>query len=145
MSSAYDQFLSVLRSTKHRIEYLNESDWMMILERSALMTFAKHQVLIQRGKQSKMVFLVLSGKVTIEGFSDKIAQIGPGEVIGEMAFLESSLPSATAVAEMDVEAFGIEWKALSELFDMHSDLASHFYRSVAVNLSRRLRELIKPR
>ncbi len=145
MASPFEQFLMVLRSTKHRIEYLNESDWIMILERSTLMSFARHQVLIQRGKQSKMVYLLLSGKVTIEGFSDRIAQIGPGEVIGEMAFLENSLPSATAVAEGDVEAFAIEWRTLTELFEMHSDLASHFYRSVAVNLSRRLRELIKPK
>ena len=145
MSSAIDQFLSVLRLTKHRIEYLTEADYKMILDQSTLMTFARHQVLIQRGKLSKMVYLVLSGKVTIEGFSEKIAQIGPGEVIGEMAFLESSLPSATAVAETDVEAFGIEYGTLSELFERHSDLASHFYKSVAVNLSRRLRELIKPR
>lgn len=145
MAIADTHFLSILRSTKHRLEYLNEGDWTLIIERSTLMTFNNHQVLIQRGKQSRMVYVVVSGKVSIEGFTERIAQIGPGEVIGEMAFLENSLPSATAVAEGDVEAFAIDWPTLGELFDRHPDLASRLYRSVALNLSRRLREQIKPK
>jgi CRP-like cAMP-binding protein len=57
-----------------------------------------------------------------------------------MAFLEDSIPSATATAEEPVQAFAIEWQALLSLFELFPHLASRFYRSLAVNLSRRLRD-----
>jgi CRP-like cAMP-binding protein len=59
-----------------------------------------------------------------------------------MAFLEDTLASATATAEEDVEAYALSWSALSDLFELFPHLASRFYRSLAVNLSRRLREQI---
>jgi len=60
-----------------------------------------------------------------------------GETCGEMAFLEDSVASATAVAEEDVKAY-----VLYDLFELFPHLGSRFYRSLAVNLSRRLREQI---
>jgi hypothetical protein len=36
----------------------------------------------------------------------------------------------------------IEWSALSDLFELYPHLGSRFYRSLAVNLSRRMRELL---
>jgi extracellular factor (EF) 3-hydroxypalmitic acid methyl ester biosynthesis protein len=63
-------------------------------------------------------------------------------VCGEMAFLEDSLASATATAEENVEAYALSWGALGDLFELYPHLASRFYRSLAVNLSRRLREQI---
>ena len=59
-----------------------------------------------------------------------------------MAFLEDTGPSATATAEEEVQALSIEWRSLTELFELFPDLASRFYHSLAVNLSRRLREQI---
>jgi len=72
----------------------------------------------------------------------QIAQIGPGETCGEMGFLEDSVASATATAEQEVKAYAIEWPALHDLFELFPHLASRFYRSLALNLSRRLREQI---
>ena len=62
-----------------------------------------------------------------------------------MAFLENSKPSATVIATDDVEAAAIEWSALSELFQLFPHMGSRFYRSIAISLSRRLREQIGPR
>jgi len=59
-----------------------------------------------------------------------------------MAFLESGLASATATAEENVEAYALQWKQLIDLVELFPHLASRFYRSVAINLSRRLREQI---
>jgi CRP-like cAMP-binding protein len=62
-----------------------------------------------------------------------------------MAFLENSQASATATAGEDVEAYAISWEALSDLFELYPHLASRFYRSLAVNLSRRLRDQLSPK
>jgi hypothetical protein len=41
-----------------------------------------------------------------------------------------------------VEAYALAWQDLMDLFELFPHLASRFYRSLAVNLSRRLREQI---
>jgi len=48
------------------------------------------------------------------------------------------------IAEGDVEAYHLDRPTLQSLFELFPHLASRFYRSVAMNLSRRLRELIGP-
>ena len=74
----------------------------------------------------------------------KVAEVGPGEICGEMAFLENSKPAQLVIATDDVEAAAIEWSALSELFQLFPHMGSRFYRSIAISLSRRLREQIGP-
>ena len=62
-----------------------------------------------------------------------------GGEIGVMAGQNQMILSATAIAEGDVEAYALSWTALNDLFELFPHLASRFYRSLAVNLSQRLR------
>jgi len=140
--SPAEDLASVLRTTKNRLAYLSHNDWKLIIDKAKRVRFSKSETLIQQGKQNKVVYLLAKGKVNIDVSRSKVAQIGPGEVCGEMAFLENSLASATAIAEEETEAYAIEWPALESLFELFPHLASRFYRSLAVNLSRRLREQI---
>jgi CRP-like cAMP-binding protein len=140
-----EQLLASLRDEKNRLQYLSHNDWMLLLDRAKPVTFKKGDVLIQQASQSKTLFVIAVGKVKVSILGKGLAQIGPGEICGEMAFLEDSRPSATATAEEEVQAFSIEWKSLIELFELFPHVASRFYRSLAVNLSRRLREQIVQR
>lgn len=137
-----EQLLASLQDEKNRLQYLSHNDWMLLLDRAQPVTFKKGDVLVQQASQSKMLYVIASGKVKVSISGKVLAQIGPGEICGEMAFLEDSRSSATATAEEEVQAFSIEWKTLIELFELFPHLASRFYRSLAVNLSRRLREQI---
>jgi CRP/FNR family cyclic AMP-dependent transcriptional regulator len=140
-----EQLLASLQDEKNRLQYLSHNDWMLLLDRAKPVIFKKGEVLVQQASQSNTLYVIAVGKVKV-GISGKVlAQIGPGEICGEMAFLEDSRPSATATAEEEVQAFSIEWKSLIELFELFPHLASRFYRSLAVNLSRRLREQIVQR
>jgi CRP-like cAMP-binding protein len=140
-----EQLLASLQAEKNRLQYLSQNDWMLLLDRAQPVTFKKGDVLVQQASQSKTLYLIAAGKVKVSISTKVLAQIGPGEVCGEMAFLEDSNPSATATAEEEVQAFSIEWKTLIELFELFPHVASRFYRSLAVNLSRRLREQIVQR
>jgi CRP-like cAMP-binding protein len=140
-----EQLLASLQAEKNRLQYLSHNDWMLLLDRAKPVTFNKGDVLVQQASQSKMLYLIAAGKVKVSISAKIVAHIGPGEVCGEMAFLEDSRPSATATAEEEVQAFSIEWKTLIELFELFPHVASRFYRSLAVNLSRRLREQIVQR
>lgn len=140
MRASQQQLLSIVRTAKNRLEYLTDNDWMLMMDRARRLTFAPGSHLIQERKSVRTLFLLASGKLTITVKGTAVAQISPGEVCGDMAFLENSIASATVTADGDVEAYALEWSALSDLFDLYPHLASRFYRSLAVSLSRRLRQ-----
>jgi CRP-like cAMP-binding protein len=137
-----DQLLASVQTAKNRLQYLSHNDWVLLVDHAKQVTFKKGDVFIQQGSQSKVLYVIATGKVNVSISGAALAQIGPGETCGEMAFLEDSRPSATATAEEEVQAFSIEWEKLIELFGLFPHLGSRFYRSLAVNLSRRLREQI---
>ena len=136
------QLLPLLQAAKNRLEYLTQNDWALIIDRAKRVNFKKDEKLVSQGKQARTLYVLGAGKVSIAVSGTRIARIGPGEICGEMAFLEDSVASATATAEGEVEAYALDWSALQDLFQLFPHLASRFYRSVAVNLSRRLREQI---
>jgi CRP/FNR family cyclic AMP-dependent transcriptional regulator len=137
---AHTQQLSILRSAGNGLQHLTANDWVLLVDRAKKTTIPKGDKLIQQGKQTRVVYLVLKGKVAIEVSNVRIANVGPGQICGEMAFIEDSLASASAIAEEEVEAFTLSWGVLTDLFELYPHLASRFYRSLAVNLSRRLRD-----
>ncbi len=141
--AAHEELLSVLRTGKNRLEYLTPNDWQLIVDRSKRTAFNKGDVLIQAGKQNKTVYLLVKGNARVEASTKAfIAQLQPGEVCGEMAFLENGVASASVTAAEALEVCAIEWSALSDLFELYPHLGSRFYRSLAVNLSRRMRDLL---
>lgn len=140
---AHEELLSVVRRAKNRLEYITPNDWILIVDRTKRVAFKKDDPLIQSGKPQKTVYLLIKGKAKVESSSKNlIAQLEPGEVCGEMAFLENGIASANVTATSDVEACAIEGAALLDLFELYPHLGSRFYRSLAVNLSRRLRDVI---
>src|ERR1700733_13739636 len=103
-----DQVLSILQTARNRLEHLTPDDWSLILDKSKRLSFRKGEALIQQGKQGKTVYLITRGRAKVEVSKMKVAEIGPGEICGEMAFLEKSLASASVTAAEDVDAAAIE-------------------------------------
>jgi len=138
-------FLAV-RIARNRLEYLTDNDWSLIADRSKHVKFSSGEVVIQESRTARTVYLILRGKAKVDNAAKaKIAEIGPGEIAGEMSFMERAPAAASVIAEEEVEALAIDWKSLEDLFELFPHLASRFYRSLAVNLSRRLRGQIVPK
>ena len=136
-------FLAVLQAAKNRLEYVTPNDWALILDKATRRSFAQGTQLIQVNKQNPNIFFVVKGSASIVSSRGwQIASVRAGEILGEMAFLEGAKPSATVVADEDVEVYSVSWAVLHELFNLFPHLGSRFYRSVAVSLSRRLRQQI---
>lgn len=84
-------------------------------------------ILTLLGKQTRTVYLLLRGTAGVEAQSKAVvARIGPGQVCGEMAFLENSVASATVTADEDLEVCAVEWSALFDLFELFPHLGSRF-------------------
>ena len=140
---AQEQLLSTLRLAPNRLEYLTPNDWALLIDRTKEVTFQKDEILIKKGTQAKMIYFLGKGTARIEAdFKARVAQIGPGQISGEMAFLENDVASATVTAEEELKAYAIEWSDLGDLFELFPHMASRFYRSLAVILAHRLRDQI---
>lgn len=122
------------------LEFLTSTDRNLLSGRSRKLTFAPGQALIREGDPSWAVYLVTAGKARVERGGKLIAMLEEGDVFGEMSFLESGPASATVVAEVELSVELIESAELQKVFESFPHLGARFFRSIAVTLSRRLRE-----
>jgi CRP-like cAMP-binding protein len=139
--ATHEQFLSKVTEHRKRLQYLTANDWALLIDRSDLLKFHSNDTLILQGKPMEVLYLIAAGTVNVSISGVQVAELEPGEICGEMGFLENGLPSATATAAGEVEAYALKWSSLIDLFELFPHLASRFYRSLALNLSRRLRDL----
>jgi CRP-like cAMP-binding protein len=145
MPKVIGQEVSLLSSSRNGLIYLTPNDWALVADKATRVTLRKGEALVYRGKKSNGVYLLLKGRARVQiPMQGVLPEIGPGEVCGEMSFLEDAPASADVVAREDVEAYQLDRSTLESLFELFPHLASRFYRSLATNLSHRLRDLIEP-
>ena len=101
-------------------------------------------VLIEEGKPSALVYIVLDGLlgIFVKAGRDEnlIAQRGAGEILGEMSFIDDSPPTATVKTLEPSILFTLPKTTLADHLEENRDFAARFYRGIAVSLSYRLRE-----
>jgi CRP-like cAMP-binding protein len=144
VSKATVQETSLLSTSKRGLQYLTQNDWALIGDKAARTSFRAGQTIVHRGVKTDGVYVLLKGHARVQIASPRSSRtIGPGEVCGEMSFLEDVPASAQVVAEEAAEALFLDRATLQSLFELFPHLASRFYRSMAANLSQRLRDLIE--
>ena len=94
--------------------------------------------LTEAGATSSELFVVLRGKMQVSHGDQKLATIGAGSWIGEMALLTDAPASATVSAITDLAVLSISHEAFRHLLDTHPDLRGAFYEHFAAELARRL-------
>ena len=108
-------------------------------------TFRIGDAIISEGSLNNKLFIIRDGEAAVEVAGSKsrvvVATLGPDDICGEMSFLERNQASAAVIAKSDeLQADEIEWQDMQDLFHAFPRLASRFYQSLAVMLSRRLRD-----
>ena len=144
MSKAIQQQdVSVLSACKQGLLYLTPNDWALIADKAVRMEFKAGDSIVQQGRRTHGVYVLLKGtasvQVTVHG---TIPAVGPGEICGEISYLDELPATANVVAKDAVEAYYLDRGTLQSLFELYPHMGSRFYRSLACILSRRLRELI---
>lgn len=103
--------------------------------------FPEGAELMHQGDEPDCLYVILSGRVNVvrehPHLSTPIvlAQLGPGEVVGEMGLLDGEPRSATVTALEETVTVAIPGGVLSGFIAKHPDV----YRSLSRVLSRRLR------
>jgi CRP-like cAMP-binding protein len=130
-----------MRST---LRYLTDGDLGLLLEKSQRLGYQPDEVIIAEGSRRQALFVLREGHVRVElpGFGTPVVltTLGPGEVFGEMSFIDDRGASASVIADDEAEVDVIEGDHVQALLFSTPGLAARFFYSLAVTLSHRLRE-----
>jgi CRP/FNR family transcriptional regulator, cyclic AMP receptor protein len=98
---------------------------------------ADGHVLMHQDDRAEEAFVIVSGKVTVKRNGRKIAELGPGSMIGELGLLDHGPRTATVTADGPVEALVIGPREFAALLDDVPTINHKLLRSLA----NRVREL----
>jgi CRP-like cAMP-binding protein len=118
-------------------------DWLLTAGRRQ--NIPAEATLIYEGEPTDALYIVLAGTLAVfvasrEG--EEIAQLGTGEIIGEMSFIDTRPPSATVKAVTPALVWAIPRTKLAAKLLQDVEFACHFYHAIAVFLSDRLRHTV---
>ena len=92
------------------------------------------KVLIQEGERGREFFVIVTGEAEVRRKGRKIATVGPGDFVGEMALLSKAPRNATVTALTPVDVLVITDRAFLDLMDKTPDLWHKVARALAERL-----------
>ena len=129
-------------------EFLKKVSWFEDLDERSLeaiansaveQTYQPGQLVMRQGDTGVGAFIIRSGKVDVlqerDGKETKIATLGPGEVVGEMALLDEFPRSASVRATEPTTVLGIQRWHFKGILESHPQIAL----ALLPILSRRIR------
>lgn len=91
-------------------------------------------VLIEQDRHAAEAFVILTGTVSVVRDGHKLAQLGPGAVVGELSLLDRRPRSATVVAATHLEALVLSEQELPQLLNELPTVGRHLLREVGRRL-----------
>jgi CRP/FNR family transcriptional regulator, cyclic AMP receptor protein len=129
-----------MRKALYILGQLNDSDVEWLAHKGGRQRLADGQVIVHEGRAVDALFITLGGRLRVSlNDGQEIAQLGVGEVIGEIAFVDSSPPSATVAAIGDAVVLALPKALLQQRMEADTAFAARFYRALAIFLADRLR------
>lgn len=133
---------------KEALNLLNELhkqdiEW-IFSEGDEIQVIANTQI-IEEGKFPDALYIVLEGllSVTVSAVKESpIGNLGPGEIIGEMAFLENLPASASIFAKENSLLLSIPYVKLNKQLKENPEFSSRLYRSFAIMNACRLKDRV---
>jgi CRP-like cAMP-binding protein len=97
--------------------------------------FLASETIMTQGAVEDWLFLLIDGAARVTR-TDRVVELGPGDVVGELAVLDPEPRTATVTAVRDVRAFRLRKRDFDEALRSRPEVAA----GVIAELVRRLRE-----
>jgi CRP-like cAMP-binding protein len=123
---------------------LNDLDVEWLIANGASERVSKGSLLVEEGRPIRALYIVLDGsfEVLVSGVDSKpLGRMGPGEILGEISFVDSRPPTTTVHALTDARVFALPRDLLAAKIKADAGFGARFYRAMAMFLSHRLRVL----
>lgn len=104
---------------------------------------ARGEVLIHEGRDIDSVFFVTRGTFSVTAGGKPVAQVGVGEVLGEVSYIDRYPPTATVTALEESAVLAVSRAALTSKIQSDPGFGGRFYKAVAVFLAERLRSTLR--
>ncbi|MFZ4667175.1 MAG: cyclic nucleotide-binding domain-containing protein [Prochlorotrichaceae cyanobacterium] len=115
----------------------DDVDW--LIQTSAREEIKTGTKLIEEGTRLDKLYILLDGVAEVSVEQNPIATLYPGEIFGEMSFIDSRASSATVIATENCIVLSILRQNLTARLRQDISFAANFYRAIAMFLSDRLR------
>jgi CRP/FNR family cyclic AMP-dependent transcriptional regulator len=133
-----------MRKVLYILGLLDDMDVDWLARQGRKRSVAPGEELVRQGTPCQSVFILIDGSmaVTIQGLG-RVATLGPGEMIGELSFVDSAPPSATVTAETTCHILEVDKQLLSVQLGRDDGFARRFYQAIAMFLADRLRGTVR--
>ncbi len=108
-----------------------------------LQEFAAEAVIFSEGIEGNCMYVVIEGEVYISLHDKVLATALPGEIVGEMALINSDIRSATVIAKTDCLLAKIDQSSFESLIEHVPEFTRHVMNVLAHRLQIAY-EMIKP-
>jgi len=110
-----------------------------LLQGGELRDLEEGEVLMEVRESNRTLYLILSGRLTIQLQPElnPIAVLGPGDVVGELSFVDGQLTTAYAVAGVPTRVLALDEQIMTSLLETSPDIA----RNLLFVMARRVRHL----
>lgn len=99
-----------------------------------IVKFPAGAVIIREGDEGNQMYVVLKGEVVISLKNRILANSLPGEIVGEMALINSEIRSATVTAKTDCELALIDQSSFKSLLQYVPEFSQHIMNVLATRL-----------
>lgn len=96
-----------------------------------LMEFPAGAVIVTEGEEGSFMYVVMRGEVTISLRNKVLARALPGEIVGEMALINSDIRSATVTAHSDCQLARIDQSSFESLLRHVPEFTLHVMNVLA--------------
>lgn len=117
---------------------LQPQDRARLLAELETQSLLRGDLLVRQGEPADALYVVLTGRftVTLEGRADPVAELGPGQPVGEIAFITGGVRTATVRALRDSVVVRLGREQFDALLARHPEI----WRALSMALARRVAE-----
>ncbi len=94
-------------------------------------------VVVDQGQFGREAFIVISGDLTVRRSGRKVATLGPGAAVGELALLDHGPRTATVTCDTDCTLFVLDQRHFRSVLEEHPQFAIN----LLAQLAREIRDL----
>ena len=131
-----------MRKALYILGDLNEEDIVFLAHPGKIRELADGETLIQSGVTVDALYFLTSGSMVVRITNGaEVAQLGIGDVVGEMSFVENRPPDAGVIASEPCRLLAVPRAAIDAELKANPAFAGRFYKALATFLSDRLRTM----
>lgn len=131
-----------MRKALQMLGVLDDLDIEWLIGHARIQTVKTASVLIREGEPIDALYILVEGKMSVRSGrsgNKEIATLFPGEIVGEISFVDSRPPAASVIAAQNSRVLGVPTLLIRGKLERDTGFAARFYRAVANFLADRLR------